>query len=99
MTFSRFHLSDLHVHTPSDPQHRYGDAGGREPNAAFATTLVEAHAAAGVEVMAVTDHNSVDWYPELSKAGEVADVYVFPGVESATPHNRPVRRRPGDANR
>lgn len=81
MTFSRFHLSDLHVHTPADPQHRYGNVGGPEPNADFATTLLEAHAAAGVEVIAVTDHNSVEWYPELSRAGEVAGVHVFPGLE------------------
>ncbi|MYD65666.1 MAG: AAA family ATPase [Chloroflexi bacterium] len=81
MSFSRFHLSDLHVHTPRDPQHRYGNVGGPTPNAAFATTLVEAHASAGVEVIAVTDHNSVEWYPELRDAGGVAGVYVFPGVE------------------
>ena len=81
MTFSRFHLSDLHVHTPGDPQHRYGEVGGPAPNAAFATTLVKAHAAVGVEVIAVTDHNSVEWYPELQRAGEVAGVHVFPGLE------------------
>ena len=81
MTFSRFHLSDLHVHTPGDPHHRYGDVGGPSPNAAFATKLMEAHAAAGVEVIAVTDHNRAEWYPELSRAGEAAGVCVFPGLE------------------
>ena len=41
----------------------------------------EAHADASVEVIAVTDHNRVDWYPELRAAGEEVGVYVFPGIE------------------
>ena len=84
MAFSRFHLSDLHVHTPADRQHRYGDVGGPTPNAEFARILMEAHAQAGVEVVAVTDHNRVDWYPELRTAGEAVGVYVFPGSRSAS---------------
>lgn len=78
---SRFYLCDLQVHTPADRRQGYGDVGGREPNEAFARRLVEAHAAAGVEVMAVSDHNRVDWYPVLRAAGDEVGVYVFPAVE------------------
>ena len=42
---------------------------------------METHAEAGVEVIAVTDHNRVDWYPMLSEAGEACGVFVFPGLE------------------
>ena len=42
---------------------------------------MEAHAKAGVEVIAVTDHNRVDWYPVLNEAGQACGVYVFPGLE------------------
>jgi len=79
--YSRFYLCDLQVHTPADPQQGYGDVGGREPNEAFARRLVEAHASAGVRVMAVSDHNRVDWYPMLRSAGEAVGVYVFPALE------------------
>lgn len=81
MPHSRFYLSDLQVHTPADHQHRYGNAGGREPNEAFARQLMRAHADAGVEVVAVTDHNRVDWYPVLSATGLDVGVIVFPGME------------------
>ena len=81
MAFSRFHNSDLQVHTPADRQQQYGNVGGRKPNSVFARALMEAHAEAGVEVIAVTDHNRVDWYPVLSEAGQACDIYVFPGLE------------------
>ena len=42
---------------------------------------MEAHAKAGVEIIAVTDHNRVDWYPMLCEAGQACGVYVFPGLE------------------
>lgn len=81
MGFSRFYLCDLQVHTPADARQGYGDAGGRDPNPDFARRLVEAHARAGVEVMAVSDHNRVDWYPVLRAAGDELGVYVFPAME------------------
>jgi ABC-type cobalamin/Fe3+-siderophores transport system ATPase subunit/predicted nuclease with TOPRIM domain len=81
MTYSRFHLCDLQVHSPADAHQGYGDVGGPEPNEAFAQRLVEAHAAVGVTVMAITDHNRVDWYPVLRAAGMGIGVTVFPGLE------------------
>lgn len=81
MNYSRWMLADLQVHTPADKQQGYGDVGGPEPNEEFANKLVSAHRDAGVEVMAVTDHNRVDWWPVLNKAGEELGVFVFPGIE------------------
>ncbi|MGP0100073.1 MAG: AAA family ATPase [Solirubrobacteraceae bacterium] len=74
-------LADLQVHTPADKEHRYGDVGGPEPNQEFAQTLIRAHKAAGVEILAVTDHNRLDWWPALHAAGEESGVFVFPGIE------------------
>lgn len=81
VSYSRFYLCDLQVHTPADLQQRYGDVGGREPNQAFARQLVKAHRDVGVQVFAVTDHNRVDWWPTLHEAGEELNVTVFPGIE------------------
>jgi hypothetical protein len=81
MTYSRFHLCDLQIHTPADARQGYGDVGGRDPNPAFARRLVDAHAKAGVRVMAVSDHNRVDWYPVLRDAGDELGVFVFPALE------------------
>jgi hypothetical protein len=74
-------LTDLQVHTPADFHHKYGNVGGPKPNTAFADILIKAHADAGVSVIAVTDHNTLDWYPELAAAGRRHGVVVFPGIE------------------
>src|SRR6266849_277096 len=81
MSYSRWYLTDLQVHSPADANQHYGQVGGREPNGDFARRLVEAHVRAGVRVIAVTDHNRVNWYPVLRDAGSEVGVYVFPGIE------------------
>jgi ABC-type lipoprotein export system ATPase subunit len=81
VSYSRFFLCDLHVHTPADARQGYGDVGGRAPNDAFARRLIQAHADSGVTVLAVSDHNRVDWYPVLRKAGDDMGVFVFPALE------------------
>jgi ABC-type lipoprotein export system ATPase subunit len=81
VTFSRFYLCDLQVHTPADARQGYGDVGGRDPNEPFARRLVQAHADRGVRVLAVSDHNRVDWYPVLREVGEEIGVYIFPALE------------------
>jgi len=79
--FSRWFLCDLQVHTIADQNQRYGDYGARDPSRTFAEELIETHANAGVDVIAVTDHNRVDWYPMLRAVGEEQGVWVFPGTE------------------
>jgi predicted ATPase len=79
--YSRWVLADLQVHTPADFHHKYGNVGGPAPDAAFAETLIKAHADAGVTVVAVTDRNTLDWYPVLAAAGREYGVTVFPGIE------------------
>jgi len=75
-------LADLHVHTVADANHRYQSANtGKEPNAAFAAELMESFASARVSVIAVTDHNRVDWWPILRDAGKRHGIAVFPGIE------------------
>jgi AAA domain len=74
-------MADLQVHTPADPDHEYGPAWGPDPDPAFAEALVARFRDAGVGVIAVTDHNRLDWYPALRAAGDRAGVFVFPGLE------------------
>jgi AAA domain, putative AbiEii toxin, Type IV TA system len=81
LSYSRFHLADLQVHTPADPDHEYGAEWGPDPDPAFAEALVGRFREAGVDVIAVTDHNRLDWYPVVRAAGERAGVAVFPGLE------------------
>jgi ABC-type lipoprotein export system ATPase subunit len=81
MPYSRFFSTDLQVHTPADPHQAFGDWGGKFPNPAFAKKLIETCRERAVQVLAVTDHNRVDWYPVLREEGDKQGIYVFPGVE------------------
>lgn len=84
--YSQFFLTDLQVHTPVDPEHEYGQYQGREDDVARA--IVDAHLDAGVEVIAVTDHVDLTWYPRIVAAADAAAaedparrLWVFPGFE------------------
>lgn len=84
MSFSRFYLTDLQVHSCKDVKQGYGDYHRREEE--FADDLVLAHAAKGVEVIALTDHLGTEMWPLVHEAGERHGVTVFPGFE-ANVHN------------
>jgi hypothetical protein len=75
---ARYYKADLHVHTPHDPE-RYERKG--EVTAADITAGAKA---AGVEIIAVTDHNTAAGVDEVKAAGEKGGVVVFPGVELTT---------------
>ncbi len=67
-------IIDLHAHT------RASD-GSCTP-----TQVIEWAVARGVEVVAITDHDTVAGLPEAIAAGQAAGVTVIPGVElSVTP--------------
>lgn len=71
---ARFVRADLHVHTRPDT--------GR--CTASAADYVNAARAAGVAVMAITDHNAIDAVPEVMQAAEGTGLLVLPGVEIST---------------
>jgi 3',5'-nucleoside bisphosphate phosphatase len=65
----RRHTIDLHAHTLAS------DGANPPPE------LVRAAASAGIEVLAVTDHDTVEGLPAALAAGERAGVEVLPGCE------------------
>lgn len=81
MGYSRFRLVDLQVHTTADKDHNYGQWHGNERG--FAERLARSLLDAGVTVVALTDHLSVDTWPVVSKVAEAMGVAVFPGIEAS----------------
>ena len=69
---------DLHVHTPAsrDMDPRWRDTEPRE--------LVQLALDKGLEVIAVTDHNSADWCDRTAEAAAGSELHVLPGVEIST---------------
>jgi energy-coupling factor transporter ATP-binding protein EcfA2 len=86
---TRWWKCDLQVATPgardfrgpSDPPWTLEDEASR---AAAAGRYMERVRAAGVEVVALADHNDTSWIATMTAAGDAAGVVVFPGVEVTT---------------
>lgn len=68
----RWVAADLHTHT----QHSDGQLTIDE--------LASLAAERGIEVLAVTDHNTVSHHPHLAAAGEHAGIHLLPGQEVTT---------------
>lgn len=76
---SRWWRCDLHVHSPAS--YDFTDR-----NTTSATDLVQAAQQAGIDAIAVTDHNTAEAVEDVSQAGAALapQVVVYPGVELTT---------------
>ncbi|WP_418282487.1 TrlF family AAA-like ATPase [Halorubrum sp. DTA98] len=73
---AKFYKADLHVHTPGS--HDYEDPGA-EPD-----DLVAGFEREDLDLVAVTDHNTGEYFERLQEAAEDSSVTVLPGVEITT---------------
>ena len=73
MRGTKYRKVDLHIHTPASKCHNEKKCTARQ--------IVEAAIAQGLEVIAVTDHNTVEWVDKVRQAAKGTPLHVFPGVE------------------
>lgn len=73
---SRYHKIDFHIHTPQS--YDYTDRN------ATAEDIVNAALAAGLEAIAITDHNDYRFVDSVISAAKDTGLTVFPGVEITT---------------
>lgn len=79
-----FRLIDLHIHTPTSDCY----ADHMNPEARIHTSpqdIVAAALAAGLEAIAITDHNTAEGIEPVREAGQSKGLAVFPGVEVSAP--------------
>ncbi len=69
----RFRKLDLHVHTPAS--YDFDDKN------VTAAQIVDRAIAAGLDAIAITDHNSGKWIDQVQEAASKKSLVVFPGVE------------------
>lgn len=76
-----FWAVDLHVHTPAsrDAQEQLDKYGATTPE-----EVVAAAVAAGLDAIAITDHNTAAWCDPVRQAAAHHDLIVLPGVEIST---------------
>lgn len=82
---SRWWKCDLQVATPGEPRFR-GPVTGWHPATqdgrdTAADRYMESAVAAGLEVLVLADHNSVEWVDTMVEAGRRRGIVVFPGFE------------------
>ena len=84
---ANFLLADLHLHTPNDPQFTCPPGTDLESNhgkADFAAAYIKAAKDRGLSIIAVTEHNSVEWIDLIRNAASESGIIVFPGFEIGT---------------
>lgn len=75
---ARFYKTDLHLHTPASKCWK-GSDGDDEFKRIFERLKDQ-----GIEVVAITDHNTVAGLQRAKKLGKKSDIHVYPGVEIST---------------
>jgi hypothetical protein len=76
---AQFWAVDLHTHTPASRDVRAVTYGGNTPEDFVAAAL-----AAGLDAVAITDHNTSAWCESVAAAAAATDRVVLPGVEIST---------------
>jgi len=75
---ARFYKADFHIHTPKSSDYK--------DKAIKPADIVNEALSKGLDLIAITDHNSADWVDVLRTAAKGTSLAVFPGVEITTPH-------------
>jgi ABC-type cobalamin/Fe3+-siderophores transport system ATPase subunit len=75
---AKLYKCDLHIHTPVSKCYKQSDIVPED----IVNTAIER----GLNVIAITDHNTEEWFEKVSKAVEGKNLLVLPGVEVTTPH-------------
>lgn len=76
-SWARFWAVDLHVHSPGSNDAKDEDFGD-------AAAIVKAALDAGLDAIAVTDHNTAAWCDQMAAAARGTDLVVLPGFELST---------------
>ena len=81
---ARFYKCDLHTHTPADKNFNCEgyNVDTEVDKQEFGRRIVEyARKEVGLDVLGITDHNTVEWIPYIQKYAEEMGLVIFPGVE------------------
>lgn len=80
---AKFYRLDLHNHTPADPHFNPGNLPieTEQQKTAFAQKYIRFALDKKIEIIGITDHNSVEWLPYMQTAANEQGMILFPGIE------------------
>jgi len=70
---ARFLKADLHIHTPASSNYNDKDIAPVD--------IVNRCLTEGLDIIAITDHNEIQWIDMVKKAAEGTGLFVFPGIQ------------------
>src|SRR5688500_12190662 len=73
---SKYYKIDFHIHTPQSRD--YHDSNIQPED------IVEASLNAGLDAIAITDHNDYRYIDKIQAAAKATNLIIFPGVEIST---------------
>jgi len=78
---ANFFKADLHTHTPTDRHFTFKDFNPKDRREKFAEIYVNKMIEKGLQIIGITEHNSVEWIDEIRDAAEETKLTIFPGFE------------------
>lgn len=78
---ARFFKTDLHIHTPASLDWNEHNTPEHSAEKIQSHDIVEAAINAGLDIIAITDHNSVEWCQKVIDAAKGTKLIVLPGFE------------------
>ena len=97
---ARFFKADLHIHTPASKDWDEHNKPEFSSKNITPEQIVKASLAADLDIIAITDHNSVEWCDKVISAAKGTKLTVFPGFELTArpgvhilaifPHDKPI---------
>lgn len=78
---ARFFKTDLHIHTPASLDWNEHNTSEHSAENIQSNDIVEAAINAGLDIIAITDHNSVEWCQRVIDAAKGKNLVVLPGFE------------------
>ena len=81
---AKFYWADLHVHTPKWQGFSLPSKISRDNKKEIAKLYIEKAKKEDIKILAITEHNDVEWIDPIREASRGSDVIVFPGFEITT---------------
>lgn len=80
---AKFYRLDLHNHTPADRHFNCGNLpiDTEEQKTDYAREYIRFALDKKIEIIGITDHNSVEWLPYMQAAANEQGMILFPGIE------------------
>ncbi|HLE87179.1 MAG TPA: hypothetical protein VI727_05915 [Candidatus Brocadiaceae bacterium] len=81
---AKFYRADLHIHTPKWQGFSLPPGMNKNDKDHIAKLYIEKAKKEDIKILAITEHNDVEWIDPIRKAAKGSDVIVFPGFEITT---------------